>query len=258
MTPEREGKLQAFPATQWSLVERARQSDTHGRHEALSHLLQRYSPALRSHLLFEKRLSTDRAEDVLQGFIADKIIENNLLEHAIQGKGKFRSFLLATLNNYFISRHRAETAAKRTPEGGLANLDGTIEQVDGGRDPAEQFNIAWARELVAEALRRMETECTQSQRADHWTIFHARILRPCFEGQPPVEYEQLVLQLGLEAPVHACRLLATAKRMFARHLHAVAAEYAGPQSNADAEIKDLREALSICGAQSAGSLRNYL
>jgi RNA polymerase sigma-70 factor (ECF subfamily) len=195
--------------------------------------------------------------DVLQGFIADKIIEQNLLDHAAEGKGKFRSFLLATLNNYLISERRSEFAAKRMPLGGVTGLDGTSQQLNAGHDPSEQFNIAWAKELIAEALRRMEVECARSHRPDLWTIFQGRVMRPSFENQPPIEYDRLVLQLGLEAPLQACHLLSTAKRMFARNLRAVAAEYAGLGNDADAEIEDLRNTLSLAGAQSPGSLRKY-
>ena len=105
--------IQPFPATQWSLVESARQSDTKIRHRALSVLLERYLPALRAYLVAEKRIDAERAQDLLQGFIADKIIEQRLLDHAQQAKGKFRSFLLVTLNHYVVSQHRTEAAAKR-------------------------------------------------------------------------------------------------------------------------------------------------
>ena len=74
--------FQGFPATQWSLIERARQPDAQARHEALVHLLKQYLPALRAHLISEKRFAIERAEDLLQGFVADKIIEQNLLKHA--------------------------------------------------------------------------------------------------------------------------------------------------------------------------------
>jgi hypothetical protein len=78
-----DGQLNVFPATQWSLVERARQSDAVGRHEAQGFLLKRYLPALRSHLVLEKRLSADQTQDLLQGFVAaDEIIERSLLDHA--------------------------------------------------------------------------------------------------------------------------------------------------------------------------------
>ena len=80
------------------------------------------------------------------------------------------------------------------------------------------------------------------RRTDLWTIFQGRVLRPAFEGQPATEYEELVRQLGLAAPLEACHLLTTAKRMFARNLRSVAAEYAGPDGDAEAEVADLRHA----------------
>ena len=86
-------------------------------------MLKQYLPALRAHLISEKRFAIELAEDLLQGFVADKIIEQNLLEHAREGRGKFRSFLLTTLNNYVISKHRSETAATRAPAEGFRELN---------------------------------------------------------------------------------------------------------------------------------------
>ena len=111
-------------------------------------------------------------------------------------------------------------------------------------DPSVQFNVAWAREFIQEALRRMERECAQSNRADIWTIFRGRVLRPAFEGQAPVEYVELVNQLGLATPLAACQLLTTAKRMFGRSLQSVALEYAGEAGDAQEEIQDLRQAVA--------------
>jgi RNA polymerase sigma-70 factor (ECF subfamily) len=236
--------LQPFPATQWSLVDRARQTDEGARREAMSDFLLRYLPALRAHLIAERRMTRERSDDLLQGFVADKIIEQHLLDHAQQGRGKFRSFLLTTLNNYVISQHRSENAAKRLPIAGLAGLGEMAHQVAGGEDPAESFHVAWARELIAEALRRMNAECVQSQRNDLWTIFQGRVVRPAYEGEEPVGYEQLVKELSLAAPLEACRLLTTAKRMFSRNLRSVASEYAGDQGDTDAEIEDLRKTVA--------------
>jgi RNA polymerase sigma-70 factor (ECF subfamily) len=246
----------SFPTTHWSLVQRACQPDEAGRHDALAALLQKYSPALRSYLITAKHVSPQRADDLLQGFIADKIIEQNLLDHAQQGKGKFRSFLMVTLNNYVISLHRGDAAAKRAPAEGFAVLDEHAVQVEGGDDPAEQFNAAWARQLVAEALRRMQAECERSERPDLWTIFQGRVLRPAFENQAATDYAELVQQLGLGAPLEACRLLTTAKRMFSRNLRAAASEYAGAEGDTEAEIHDLRKILAALGAQTGRRLRN--
>jgi RNA polymerase sigma-70 factor (ECF subfamily) len=250
-----DSRKSSFPTTQWSLVQRACQTDAVGRREGLAVLLQQYLPALRAYLVAGKHISPERADDLVQGFVADKIIEQHLLDHAQQGKGKFRSFLMATLNNYVISQHRVDAAAKRSPAEGFAVLDEHAVRLEGGDDPAEQFNTAWARQLIAEALRRMQAECTQSNRADLWTIFQGRVLRPAFEGQPAADYTDLVRQLGLGSPLEACRLLTTAKRMFSRNLRSAASEYAGAEGDTDDEIEDLRKTLAGIGAQIGRRLR---
>jgi RNA polymerase sigma-70 factor (ECF subfamily) len=242
-----------LPATEWSLVDLARQRTDHpAAREALAVLLKRYLPALRSHLVSDRRIDPERAEDLLQGFVADKIIEQKLLDHAARERGKFRSFLLATLDHYVISAHRLASAAKRRPETGLAALADNADRLEAGGndDPARAFDVAWARELIAEAIARMRAECDRSGRPDVWRIFQARVLVPAMEGGEPVAYEHLVRELGLEAPLIACSLLATAKRMFARNLRAVAGEYADTSGAADAEISELREILAA-GAKSS-------
>ncbi|HEY7088351.1 MAG TPA: hypothetical protein VH518_09705 [Tepidisphaeraceae bacterium] len=241
--------MQSFPATHWSLVERASQTGAAGR-EALATLLHRYLPALRAHLVVEKRMALERVDDLLQSFVADKIIEKNLLEHARRSKGKFRSFLLVTLNRYVISSHRSETAAKRSPGQGTAEIKELDRELGVAADPADQFNVAWARELIAEALRRMQAECAKSQRQDLWKVFEGRVLWPAFEGRDAMDYVDLVRELGLQTPLQACGLLTTAKRMFARNLRAVAGEYAGAENAVDAEISDLRKHLAKGGAES--------
>jgi hypothetical protein len=255
MSAHGSGPTQPFPATQWSLVDRARQSDEGGRRAALAVLLRRYLPALRAHLTYAKRFPSDRVDDLLQSFVADKIIEQNLLADAQEHRGRFRSFLLVTLNHFIISQHRIDTAAKRAPASSMADINQATE-VGGGEDPAEQFNVAWARELIAEALRRMQGECHQSQRMNMWTVFEGRVVAPAFESKPAVDYATLVEQLQLATPLEGCRLLTNAKRMFARTLRAVAAEYAGDDSNADQEIEQLRRILSSLSAQSRGHLRS--
>lgn len=247
-----------LPATEWSLVELARQQPEHpAAREALAVLLKRYLPALRSHLVSGSRIDPERAEDLLQGFVADKIIEQKLLDHAARERGKFRSFLLVTLDRYVVSAHRSASAAKRRPEAGLAALADNADRLQTAcnDDPARAFDIAWARELIAEAIARMRAECDRSNRPDLWRIFQARVLVPVMEGGEPVAYEQLVRELGLEAPLIACSLLATAKRMFARNLRAVAGEYADTRGEADAEINELRKILAA-GANSPGRPRS--
>src|SRR5262245_12460743 len=101
-------RYQPFPNTHWSLVHRAGHGTESARMEALKILLARYEPALFSYLSSVRRMSAEESKEILQGFIADRILEAQLLQHVQAHRGKFRSFLLTCLRNYSVGRHRKE------------------------------------------------------------------------------------------------------------------------------------------------------
>src|SRR4051812_23478431 len=95
-------EVHAFPQTQWTLLGRAGEATSDGQRQALGTILQRYMPALRTHLLLERRLAPERADDLLQSFVSRKVLEQKLIRQADRQRGRFRTFLLRTLNNFVI------------------------------------------------------------------------------------------------------------------------------------------------------------
>jgi hypothetical protein len=163
-----------------------------------------------------------------------------LIARANPDRGRFRSLLVTSLNNYVVDvyRHQATTPVAFS----LTDSD----QISPGIDTdvrSDVFDVAWARELLGDVLRRMQTECTQSRRPDIWGIFESRIVAPILENAKALPYEQLVRRFGFRSPVQAANALVTAKRMFVRILRSVIAEYAGV-SAVDDEIRDLQQILA--------------
>ena len=232
---------QPFPETSWSEVERAP-----GSRDALGRLLVRYLPALRARLVIEKRIQPDRAGDLLSGFISDRVVEQQLVARADRSRGRFRTFLLTALDRYVVDQHRAASAGKRNPGGGSTVV--SLELLDerqhpGAGSPSAASEVAWAREVLAEAVRRMEAQCRADARPDLWDVFRCRVLDPALEGAEPLPYDQFVSTFGLKTPAQAANALVTAKRMFARVLRSVVAEYADGAA-ADQEIAELRAILA--------------
>ena len=114
------------------------------------------------------------------------------------------------------------------------------------RASGEAFDLSWAREVIAEATRRTEAECDASGRPELWGLLRARILAPATDGAEPASYEELIERFDLRSPIHVSNLLVTARRMFARNLKAVVAEYAGDEAEVEEEIRDLK---AILGGQ---------
>lgn len=235
-----------FPNTSWSLVARAGHVRTSVRRRTLEALVKQYQPALRSYLMARRRIGPQDADDLLQGFLASKVLEQQILRQADRTRGKFRTFLMTALERFAVSEYRKASAARRSP--GAAGV-GSIDAVEDGEQPvapeaADLFDVEWAKQAVEVAVSRMRRECAAGGRADVWGVFKARVLDPTLADAEPAPYERLVPELKLASAEQASNLLATGKRMFSRNLHEVVAEYADDDADAEEEVRRLKRILS--------------
>ena len=238
-----------FPTTHWTVVALAAVERDPDR-SALGDLLLQYVGPLRAFLVRDMRLSGDRAEEMIQGFIADKVLDKAIISRADRKRGKFRTFLLASLRHYVIDQMRREKVRKPPGDRGPV-LDAHEEgdHIADGDPKADVFDLAWTREVLGNALRRVHAECEQSGRQDIWGVFEARTIRPAFQGDEPVSYEELVERFGCKSPLQAANLLTTAKRMFERNLRSVIRDYVQDDADVDEEIGDLKTILSRARAE---------
>lgn len=234
----------SFPTTHWSQVARAggRDGTIEAQRYALETLLRRYRPAFLAHVIHVRRVRAGDADDLVQGFICDRIVAEGLIGKADQARGKFRTYLLTALDRHIVRVRRHDQAAKRG--GGVAPA--AIDD----HDPAaasptatEIFDIAWARQVMEQGIQEMRKECDEEVRPDIWSVFEARVLLPLLDGAEPTPYRQMVESLGLASTEVAANLTITSKRMFARHLRAVVGQYARGETEIEQEISDLREIL---------------
>lgn len=213
-----------FPTTRWSLIARASRESPVGSREEMGELLARYWRPMLVHLRY-KGLSQESAEDVLQDFMVE-LLDQDLLSVADPQKGRFRSLLLTALDRFLISRLRHQNAAKRSP-GSLASLDAAETDQTQAADTgaALAFERAWALDVLAEALARLEQECALSGDTPRWQIFQERVVQPLLNDAPETDYGELAARYGLEHGKAAMNVLVTAKRQFARVLRDVIREY---------------------------------
>src|SRR6266567_87300 len=99
-----ESRSSRLPSTHWSEIASASHTRQQKGREALDRLLVRYQAALLAHSTFRFRATEDAAQDLLQSFVAEKILENALLAQANPARGRFRTFLLNALDRFVISQ----------------------------------------------------------------------------------------------------------------------------------------------------------
>ena len=230
-----------FPSTHWSMVALVG-NDRGGKREALEQLLLRYLPALKAHLVFRMRLSQDQAEDVLQSFVTEKVLEREFIQKADRSRGKFRTFLLTALDRFAIDCWRRDQVRKERSSAGAA-IDIYEHEAPSPTRDGDVFDVAWAREVLGHVLRRMHSDCEESGRSDIWGVFEGRVLAPALQGKAPVSYQEMASRYAIQSPLKAANMLTTAKRTFRRCLYEAVREYVHSEKDVEAEILDLRRIL---------------
>lgn len=240
--PESGGVPGSFPATRWTLVGRAGGADGNANLVAVAEIVRLYAPALHAHLMHRHQCDKHRADDLLQGFLADKVLEQRLIGYADPKRGRFRTFLLTALDRYVIDQHRHDSAQKRSSKSPLHDIEAHVDALstpEAERDDRNAFDRAFAREVVHEVLSTMRQQCEATERRDLWDVFDVRYLKPAMEGAKPEPHESIAHRLRLASADQSGNLLITAKRMFTREFMAVVSRYAADENEVREEVDDL-------------------
>lgn len=183
------------------------------------------------------------AEDAVQSFFA-WLIETNVLERADAKRGRFRSFLLATFQQ-FRSRERAYwMAKKRCPENRVLSLHDDRPAVTAELEPYHEatpdrmFDHDWAIMLLERALNRLSDDWTRRGRVRQFQILKVHLTAGReFSGR------ELAKKLGVSEGAARVALYRV-KQQFAAILREEVAQTVASPEEVDAELAHLRQALA--------------
>jgi RNA polymerase sigma factor (sigma-70 family) len=153
-----------FDATRWSVVMEAAQSRAEGATEALARLCERYWSPLYT-FARHRGFSPEDAQDLVQGFF-EHLIERHALGAVDQAKGRFRSFLLASFQNFAAMESRRADTEKRGGRARVIRIDWQDAESRVAFEPEDPltpetiYDARCALELLGRATRRLEQEET--------------------------------------------------------------------------------------------------
>ena len=232
-----------FHQTQWSLVLAAGVAEGSGAEAALAQLCQTYWYPLYA---FVRRQGSNHhdAQDLTQAFFG-KLLEKNYIGDASQAKGRFRTFLLASLKHFLANEWHKRSAKKRG--GGMVFVPLDADAADRFEaeaksstacSPEEFFDRRWAHTVLERALEALRDSYRDN---DQGAVFEA--LKPCLtEGKGAVAHAEVAAALGMEenaVNVAAHRL----RQRFRRALRDEIANTVGEEEEVEEEFRHLREML---------------
>jgi RNA polymerase sigma-70 factor (ECF subfamily) len=220
------------------------QSQAPGSKEAFADLCKLYWYPLYA-FIRHRGYSVEDAEDLVQGFFLH-LVEHKTLSRVDRSKGKFRSFLLASLQKYLLDEADRARCLKRGGGTEFVHLDlegaedrYQLEPVD-MLSPEKIFDARWAMALVGEALNRLDREYDSQGKGTTFQALRA-FLDPINTKSLP-SYEKVAAQL--EVSVGALKTLI--HRLRKQYTALVREEISRTVSNSadvEAEIHHLCEAL---------------
>jgi RNA polymerase sigma factor (sigma-70 family) len=211
------GGAKRFQSTRWSVVLLSAQSQAPGSKEAFANLCKLYWYPLYA-FVRHRGHSPEDAEDLVQGFFLH-LVEHKTLSRIDRSKGKFRSFLLASVQKYLSDEADRARCSKRGGKAEFVHLDleGAedrygLEPVD-ALTPEKIFDARWAMALISEALNRLNREYVAQGKATTFQTLKA-FLDPVNTKNLP-SYEELAGQMevsdgALKTLIHRLRKQYTA------------------------------------------------
>jgi RNA polymerase sigma-70 factor (ECF subfamily) len=181
-----------------------------------------------------KGYDTHDAEDLTQAFFTH-LLERPWLQDVHQSKGKFRAFLLASINHFLANEWRRAQTRKRG--GGIRTF--SINAADAedcyrlepshDESPDRIFDHHWALNVLHQAQTRLQHECFITGKAD---LFEA--MKEMLDGdKSPKTYGKLAARLGMTKPA----VKKAAQRLCKRYQDLIRAEISETVSS-PAEVEE--------------------
>jgi RNA polymerase sigma-70 factor (ECF subfamily) len=165
-----EDRHRGFCTTHWSLVLAGGDTQSPQAKEALEKLCRTYWYPLYAYVRRKGHQPHD-AHDLTQEFFA-RLLTRNYLRVADRNRGKFRSFLLGSLEHFLAREWTKARAQKRGGGQTVLSLDGADAENRYLLEPSHEltpdriFDRRWATTLLDQAMARLRQECVASDKGD--------------------------------------------------------------------------------------------
>ncbi len=193
----RERTAAEFATTHWSTVLAAGDSASPDSAEALDRLCRTYWYPLYA-FVRRKGHPPEEAKDLTQAFF-ERFLEKHYLKDVLAEKGRFRTFLLASLTHFLCDEWDKVRTTKRGGGLSILTVDPAVletrysSEANSQEPPERHFDVLWAEAVMGRALDALEEEHRASGKAALFEALSEFLTRSPDEG----DYREVGERLGL-------------------------------------------------------------
>jgi RNA polymerase sigma-70 factor (ECF subfamily) len=197
----------AFHTTHWSVVLQAASGESTA---ALERLCRAYWYPLYA-FVRRQGYDADDAQDLTQGFF-ELLLAKHYLKDVDREKGRFRSFLLASMQHFLANEWKKANRQKRGGSAKTISFDAMAAEERYQHEPATEstaemvFDRRWAKAVLDSVMVKLRAEFDQTGKSDRFDNLGALL----FQEPPPGEYARLaalwkVTESGVRSSVQRVR-----------------------------------------------------
>jgi DNA-directed RNA polymerase specialized sigma24 family protein len=237
-----------FPSTHWSVILAARRSHAEPQlaQAALAELCQTYWAPLYS-FVRSRGYTVHDAQDFTQSFFV-YLIEHKIYARVDRQKGRFRSFLLASLKNFLADASDHDRTLKRgggqdflpLHEEQIKEAESLFQNHRGASTEDGLFDRSWAEALVTAGLERLSANYRSEGKEK---LFNELKIFIAGCAGPPPAYAELTVRLGMTESTlrsHVTRLRARYREV----LRAEVRRTVDTEGEVDEELHELLRVLT--------------
>ena len=211
--------------------------------EALSGFCEAYWPPLYSFIRHRGFPSAD-AQDLVQGFFAH-LLKQSTLTRADQQKGRLRTFLLGSLQNFLFDEYDRARALKRGGGRQIVSIEEHLPDAEAAMlatshlSDAACYDLVWASTIVSRAWQNLQNAFVAEGKAE-WL----EELRPFVAGgsATPLNQEETAARLGV--PIATLRTwLSRLRQRYRESLRTEVASTVSDPADVDQELHHLYQIL---------------
>ena len=231
-----------FAATHWTVViTAAREPGSVQAGQALAELCQTYWFPLYAYLR-RRGERADVAEDLTQSFFI-RLLSPQFLAHVDRKKGRFRAFLLKSLQNFLADERDRAHAQRRGGGRSIVSFDALDAEARYHLEPADHltpeklFDKQWALSVLQRVLNRLHEESAAAGKA---ALFVA--IQPTLTERDSASYSVIASRLGMTEDAVKSAAYRFRKRLRELLISEISQTVAD-RSEIDDEIRDLMTSL---------------
>lgn len=225
-----------FPTTKWEMFSEAGKQQSSQCNDVVNSLTIIYGKAVLCYIRFCGY--REEAAELTEGFFVHCFLRD-IWGRADQQKGRFRNFLITSLNNFLATEYKRRKiehtrfiSLENLPKEDLADVFIATPEAE------HEFNQVWRREFIIRVWGKLQKEFQNSDKTLHLELFRLQLYAPLIEGTDALNLSEIAEKFSIPTK-KASNMIITVKRAFKRLIRQEISLWASNEQETNEEINDL-------------------